>query len=75
MYTKYTEHFYNFKITGLQYKKYNINILDKNLQLDYFQSFTEFKNTLIKELFDLDTGDLIEYGYDMYIFTIFNIYL
>ena len=34
-----------------------------------------FNNILIKELFDLDTEDLIKYGKDMYIFTLFNIYL
>ena len=73
MYIKYTEHFYNFKVTGLQYKKYNISILDKNFQLHI--SFTEFKIILTKKLFNLDTEDLIEYGYDIYIFTIFNIYL
>ena len=75
MYTQYTEHFYNLKDTGFQYKKYNIKILGKNLELDYFLSFTEFKKILIKELFDLDTDDIIQYGYDIYIFTIFNVYL
>jgi len=75
LYTQYTEHFYNLKVTGFEYKKYNIKILDKNLVLDYFLSFTEFKDILIKELFDLDTGDIMEYGYDMYIFTIYNVYL
>lgn len=48
LYTQYTEHFYNLKVTGFEYKKYNIKILDKNLELDYFLSFTEFKNILIK---------------------------
>ena len=49
--------------------------MDKNLELYYYISFTEFKNILIKELFGLDTEDHIEYGYDIYIFTIFKIYL
>lgn len=41
-----------------------------------FLSFVEFKKELIKtKLYDLDTQDLIEYGRDMYLFTIFNEYL
>lgn len=75
MYTQYINHFKNLSITGESYKKYAITILDKKLEFDFFLSFTDFKNILIKELFDLDTGDLIKYGKDMYIFTLFNIYL
>lgn len=48
LYTQYTEHFYNLKVTGFESKKYNLIILDKNLEQDYFLSFTEFKNNLIK---------------------------
>lgn len=75
MYTQYVEHFKNLSITGEAYKKYTIRVKDRNLELDFFLSFTDFKNLLTKELFDLDTGDLIKYGKDMYIFTLFNIYL
>lgn len=75
MYTQYVDYFKNLSITGEPYKKYTINVKDRNLELDFFLSFTDFKNILIKELFDLDTGDLIKYGKDMYIFTLFNIYL
>lgn len=75
MYTQYINHFKNLSITGESYKKYTITVLDKKLELDFFLSFTDFKNILIKELFDLDTGDLIKYGKDMYLFTLFNIFV
>lgn len=75
MYTEYIDHFKNLGITGEAYNKYNISILDRRLELDLLLSFTEFKNKLIKELFGLDTGDLIEYVYNIYKFTLFNIYL
>ncbi len=48
IYIKYTDYIYHFEIIKLEFKKYNINLLDKNLELDYFQRFTEFNNTQIK---------------------------
>lgn len=75
MYTQYVDNFNNLSIVGEPYKKYNISILISKLELDLFLSFIDFKYILIKELFDLDTGDLIKYGKDMYKFTLFNIYL
>lgn len=75
MYTQYVKHFENLSITGECYTKYNIKLGDKNLDLDFFLSFTEFKNYLTYRIFDLDTEDLINYGKDMYVFTLFNIYL
>ena len=74
MYNQYIDHFYDLRLSGEPYMKYSINISERNLELDFCLSFTEFKNILTKELFDLDTEDLIKYGKDMYIFTIFNIY-
>lgn len=59
----------------MDYKNYKISIFDRNIELDYFLSFTEFKNTLSKELYVLDISDFIKYGHDLYIFTIYNLYL
>lgn len=75
MYTQYINYFSYLAVKGELYKKYTVTILDRNFELDFFLSFTEFKNTIIKEFYDLDTGDIIEYGRDMYRFTIFNLYL
>lgn len=75
MYTQCVKHIENLSITGESYTKYNLKIRDKNLDLDLFLSFTEFNNYLTYQIFDLDTEDIINYGKDMYIFTLFNIYL
>jgi len=81
MYTLYDEHFKNLSKNGLVYSKFKVYIGSCKNQLhivaefDYFLSFTEFKNLLMKEVGFMDTEDVIKYGKDMYLFTIYNIYL
>jgi len=41
------------------------------VELDYFLSFVEFKNILIKETYDLDAEDFVKYGKDMYLFFLY----
>ena len=51
-------------------------ITDDGSRSKDFLSYVEFKNKLIlDEQYYLDTTDLVEYGRDMYLFTIFNTYL
>lgn len=76
MYTLYTAHFKSSSVTGLHYTKFIINIEPgKCIELDYFLSFTEFKNILINAVCYMDTCDIIKYGQDIYIFTLYNIFL
>lgn len=75
MYDKYALYLIDLSEKGLQYKKYKICLFHRNIELDYFLSFTEFKNTISNELYVLDTSDLIKYEHDMYIFTLYNLYL
>jgi hypothetical protein len=79
MYTLYDEHFENLSKNGLVYSKFKVYIdsckNSKIIEFDYYLSFTEFKNLLMKGIGFIDTEDVIKYGQDMYLFTIYNLYL
>jgi hypothetical protein len=75
MYTLYTDHFRSLSVTGHPYTKFKITIENKVIELDYYLSFTEFKNILIREVGWMDTGDIIKYGHDLYLFILYNIFI
>ena len=71
LYDQYTLHFIEIANLGYEYTKFKIGDYVPELQemkLDYFLSFVEFKNILIKESSDLDVEDYVKYGKDMYNF-------
>ena len=74
LYSKYLADLKNINTIPFR-NKLIFYILNNTIELEYLLSFTEFKNILSKILFDLDTPYIIEYGRDMYLFTIYNIYL
>ena len=75
LYTQYTESFSTLDVKGITYKKSKITILDRKLELGLYLSYPEFKKIIKNKFGQLDIDDIIAYGCDMYIFTIFNIYL
>ena len=74
LYTKYLAESKNINTIPFR-NKWIFHFLNNTVELEYLLSFTEFKNILDKKLFYLDTPDIIEYGRDMYLFTMYNIYL
>jgi hypothetical protein len=71
----YTLHFIEIAINNYEYKKFKIILPHKTLELDYYLSYTEFKNLIITEMGEFLVEDYIEYGKDLYNFIIYYIFI